>query len=216
MLIQEKRRRSTSPAFRGRGLTGISSGLWLPRGRIIPGRSLPNPRFKTSKDGGGLHKPPGHLFFAVSCFFYLGKFFLLFNLNVSCSCLLPGVFVLFTWIFLPLLQHFSNTDVCCAPPQPSLISCDLSLSQPALSLAAMPSSWCTPNKIPLDVLILRKGPGIQLKGSWAFPPEVQQQSRAHLPGSLLGSLAHPLGLLHTSIHTPTHKLRAAGFAQGKY
>lgn len=50
-----------------RELTDKSSVLRLPRGTIIPGRSLPNPYFKTSKDGGSLNKPPGDFFF----FFFL-------------------------------------------------------------------------------------------------------------------------------------------------
>lgn len=91
MLVQERSRRSTSPALGGREggreLTDTSSGLRLPRGTIIPGRSLPNPYFKTSKDGGSLHKPPGDfsffvVFWAMSCFSYPGKFFLLDNLYI--------------------------------------------------------------------------------------------------------------------------------------
>lgn len=49
-----------------RELTDKSSVLRLPRGTIIPGRSLPNPYFKTSKDGGSLNKPPGDFFFFFS------------------------------------------------------------------------------------------------------------------------------------------------------
>lgn len=96
--------------------------IWSPaaRGRIIPGRSLLNPCFKTSKDGGSLHKPPGlgffgGFFFALSCFSYLGNFLLLFNLNISCSCLHQGGFVPFTWIFSPFLQPFPHTKIAAVP-----------------------------------------------------------------------------------------------------
>lgn len=111
MLIQEKRRRSTSPAFGGRELTGTSSGLLLPKGRIVPGRSLPNPCFKTSKDGGSLHKTPGHFFFSVSCFSYIKQFFLLFNLNIFCSYLHQGIFVTFACVFLPFLLLLPCTKI---------------------------------------------------------------------------------------------------------
>lgn len=117
----------------GRELTDTSSGLRLPRGMIIPGRSLPNPYFKTSKDGGSLHEPPGvfgflfvwgffclfvgflSVFFAMSCFSDPGKFFLLVNLYISCSCLHQGGFVSFTWIFLAFLQLFPYAQISAVP-----------------------------------------------------------------------------------------------------
>lgn len=53
VLGQEKHK----PCFGSTELSGTSSALWLPPGRIIPA----NPHFKTSKDEGNLHNPPGHL-----------------------------------------------------------------------------------------------------------------------------------------------------------
>lgn len=101
-----------------------------------------------------------------------------------------------------------HKDSCCAPPQPSLIASDLSVFRPALSLAAMPNSWCTLNKIQLAVLILHKGLGIRLKGFWAFPSEAQKQSHAHLPCT-------PLGPLHTSAHNTHAQTQSHRFCSGK-